>query len=103
MRWSRKQSTSRITARGRRTRPFNVTLQRELGEGIAPITLAPQDVTRVLLNLFSNGFYAARERQRTEAVTGFEPTVTVTTRVLDGAVEISVRDNGIGIPAETRD
>ena len=59
---------------------FNVTLQREFGEGIAPITLAPQDVTRVLLNLFSNGFYAARERQRTEATPGFEPTLKVSTR-----------------------
>jgi two-component system NtrC family sensor kinase len=82
---------------------FSVTLQREFGEGIAPITLAPQDVTRVLLNLFSNGFYAARERQRTEAMPGFEPIVTVSIRDLDGAVEIRVRDNGIGIPAEIRD
>jgi signal transduction histidine kinase len=82
---------------------FNVTLQRELGEGIAPITLAPQDVSRVLLNLFSNGFYAARERQRTEAAAGFEPTLKVSTRDLDGAVEIQVRDNGIGIPAEIKD
>jgi signal transduction histidine kinase len=82
---------------------FAVTLQRELSEGIAPITLAPQDVTRVLLNLFSNGFYAARERQRTEAAPSFEPTVRVSTRDVDGAVEIRVRDNGIGIPAEIKD
>jgi two-component system NtrC family sensor kinase len=82
---------------------FSVTLQRELGEGIAPITLAPQDVTRVLLNLFSNGFYAARERQRTEAIPGFAPTLTVSTRDLDGAVEIRVHDNGIGIPPEIKD
>jgi signal transduction histidine kinase len=82
---------------------FAVTLQREFGEGIAPITLAPQDVTRVLLNLFSNGFYAARERQRTEVTAGFEPTLKVSTHHLDGAVEIRVRDNGIGIPAEVKD
>jgi two-component system, NtrC family, sensor kinase len=82
---------------------FNVTLQREFGQGIGPITLAPQDVTRVLLNLFSNGFYAARERQRAAAVPGFEPTVTVSTRDLDGAVEFRVRDNGIGIPNEIKD
>jgi signal transduction histidine kinase len=82
---------------------FNVTLQRDFGVGIAPITLAPQDVTRVLLNLFSNGFYAARERQRTEAIPGFEPTVTVSTRDVDDAVEIRVRDNGIGIPSEIKD
>jgi len=81
---------------------FNVTLQREFGEGIAPITLAPQDVTRVLLNLFSNGFYAARERQRTEATLGFEPILAVSTRDVDGAVQIRVRDNGIGVPARSR-
>jgi signal transduction histidine kinase len=57
----------------------------------------------VLLNLFSNGFYAARERQRAAAVPGFEPTVTVSTRDVDDAVEIRVRDNGIGIPAEIKD
>jgi PAS domain S-box-containing protein len=82
---------------------FNVTLQRDFGEGIVPITLAPQDVTRVLLNLCSNGFYAARERQRTETMPGFEPTLKVSTRELDDAVEIRVRDNGVGIPPEIKD
>jgi signal transduction histidine kinase len=82
---------------------FNITLQRDFGEAIAPITLVPQDVTRVLLNLFSNGFYAARQRQGTEAMPDFEPTLKVTTREQDDAVEISVRDNGIGIPVEARD
>ena len=61
---------------------FRVTLQRDLGEGIAPITLVPQDITRVLLNLFSNGFYAARRRQSMEARTGFEPTLKVAIREL---------------------
>jgi signal transduction histidine kinase len=82
---------------------FNVTLQRDLGERIAPITLVPQDVTRVLLNLFSNGFYAARRRQSMETTPGFEPTLKVATRELGDAVEIRVRDNGIGIPTEIRD
>ena len=82
---------------------FNVGIERELGEGILPITLAPQDVTRVLLNLLSNGFYAARQRQRAETLPGFEPTLKVSTRELDGAVEIRVRDNGIGIPGEIKD
>jgi signal transduction histidine kinase len=81
---------------------FNVTLERDLADGIAPITLAPQDMTRVLLNLFSNGFYAARKRQAT-AGGNFSPTLRVTTRDLGDAVEIRVRDNGIGIPAEIRD
>jgi signal transduction histidine kinase len=81
---------------------FNVTLQRDVSEGIAPIMLAPQDITRVLLNLFSNGFYAACRRQSMET-TGFEPTLRVATRELGDAVEIRVRDNGIGIPEEVKD
>jgi GAF domain-containing protein/nitrogen-specific signal transduction histidine kinase len=82
---------------------FNVTLQRDLAAGMAPITLTPQDITRVLLNLFSNGFYAARSRQQIEKNPGFEPTLRVVTRELGDGVEIRVRDNGIGIPVEIRD
>jgi GAF domain-containing protein/nitrogen-specific signal transduction histidine kinase len=82
---------------------FNVVIKRELGEGISPITLAPQDVTRVLLNLLSNGFYAARERQRMEKMSNFEPALKVSTRELGDAVEIRVRDNGIGIPSDIKD
>jgi PAS domain S-box-containing protein len=86
-----------------RDQSFNITLQRDLDEGITPITLAPQDVTRVLLNLFANGFYAAHRRQSMEATSSFEPTLSVATRELGDAVEIRVRDNGIGIPGEVRD
>jgi signal transduction histidine kinase len=82
---------------------FNVALQREFGEGIEPIMLAPQDVTRVLLNLFSNGFYAVRNRQQIEGSPRFEPTLKIVTRELGDGVEIRVRDNGIGIPVEIRD
>jgi signal transduction histidine kinase len=82
---------------------FNVVLQRDFDEGITPIILVPQDVTRVLLNLFSNGFYAARRRQSMELTVGFEPTLKVTTRELGDAVEIRVRDNGIGIAEEIKD
>jgi PAS domain S-box-containing protein len=82
---------------------FNVVLQRDFDACIALITLVPQDVTRVLLNLFSNGFYAARRRQSMEATAGFEPTLKVATRELGDAVEIRVRDNGIGIAEEIKD
>ncbi len=82
---------------------FNITLRREFGDGIAPIDLVPQDVTRVLLNLFSNGFYAATRRALMQATPDYEPTLTVTTRDLGEAIEIRVHDNGIGIPAEVRD
>jgi signal transduction histidine kinase len=82
---------------------FNITLQRDFDEGITPITLVPQDITRVLLNLFGNGFYAARRRQSMEAMPDFEPTLKLSTRELGNAVEIRVRDNGIGIPEEVTD
>jgi signal transduction histidine kinase len=86
-----------------RDQGFNITLERDFAEGIAPVTLVPQDVTRVLLNLFSNGFYAAARRQSMEVTPGFEPTLSVATRQLGDVMEIRVRDNGIGIPEEVRD
>ena len=82
---------------------FNITLERDFGEGIPPIEVNPQDMTRVFLNLFSNGFYAAMKRARNGADAGFAPTLNVTTRDAGEAVEIRVRDNGIGIPADIRD
>jgi signal transduction histidine kinase len=82
---------------------FNITLERELDRTIAPIELAPQDITRVLLNLFSNGFYAADKRRRETSDPAFRPALKVTTRDLGNEVEIRVRDNGAGIPPEYRD
>jgi two-component system NtrC family sensor kinase len=82
---------------------FNVTLERDFGEGIAPIEVNPQDITRVFLNIFSNGFYAATRRARDGEDAGFEPTLKVTTRDAGEGVEIRVRDNGTGIPANIRD
>jgi signal transduction histidine kinase len=82
---------------------FNITLERDFADAMAPIELAPQDMTRVFLNLFSNGFYAATRRARTGAEAGLVPTLKVTTRDAGEAVEVRVRDNGIGIPADIRD
>ena len=82
---------------------FSITLERHLGEGIAPIELTPQDMTRVLLNLLSNGFYATKKRAHDGADTGFAPTVKVSTRDVGDAVEIRVRDNGTGIPTDIQD
>ena len=84
-------------------REFNVTLERAYADDIAPIDLVPQDITRVLLNLFGNGFYATNKRKRESDDPLFRPVLTVTTRDLGTAVEIRVRDNGIGIPPELRD
>jgi two-component system NtrC family sensor kinase len=82
---------------------FNITLERDLDRGIARIELVPQEVTRVFLNLFGNGFYAATKRSREATDAAFRPVLKVTTRDLDNEVEIRVRDNGIGIPPEFRD
>ena len=82
---------------------FNITLERDFGEGIAPIEVNPQDMTRVFLNFFSNGFYAATKRARNGGDARFVPTLKVTTRNAGEAVEIRVRDNGTGIPADIRD
>ena len=84
-------------------REFNVTLERAYADDIAPIDLVPQDITRVLLNLFGNGFYATNKRKRDSGDPMFRPVLTVTTRDLGTAVEIRVRDNGTGIPPEVRD
>jgi signal transduction histidine kinase len=77
-------------------------MERDLDPHLAPIALAPQEITRVFLNLFGNGFYAATKRARSTA-DGFRPVLTVTTRDLGEAVEVRVRDNGTGIPPEIKD
>src|SRR4029077_5155056 len=82
---------------------FNIMLERDFGAGIAPIEVNPQDITRVFLNIFSNGFYAATKRAREGGHAGFVPTLKVTTIDAGDAVEIRVRDNGTGTPADIRD
>jgi signal transduction histidine kinase len=82
---------------------FNITLEREFDRGLAPTELAPQEMTRVFLNLFGNGFYATAKRQRDGAASDFRPKLKVATRDLGDAVEVRVRDNGTGIAPEIRD
>jgi signal transduction histidine kinase len=82
---------------------FNITMERELDRSLAPIEVVPQDVTRVFLNLFGNGFYATSKRCNKAIEPNFKPSLKVTTRDLGEAVEIRVRDNGTGIPPELRD
>jgi signal transduction histidine kinase len=78
-------------------------LERDFARDVAPIELAPQEITRVCLNLFGNGFYAATKRQRDAAGPEFRPVLKVATRDLGEAVEVRIRDNGAGIPPEIRD
>jgi two-component system, NtrC family, sensor kinase len=79
---------------------FNITLERDFAPCLPPIEVVPQDIPRVLLNLFSNGFYAANRKSR---ASGRRPVLRVTTGDLGDRVEIRVRDNGTGIAPEFRD
>ena len=81
---------------------FKVSLELDLDRNLEPIEVVSQDVSRVLLNIISNGFYAVTRRGRKGDGT-YRPTLKVTTRELGEGVEVRVRDNGIGIPSENRD
>src|SRR5665811_282827 len=78
---------------------FNVTLKRDLDPDAGAADLYPQEITRALLNLITNGFYAATQRKSVEGET-FEPLLIAATKSLGKAVEIRIRDNGTGIPPE---
>jgi PAS domain S-box-containing protein len=81
---------------------FNITMEHDLEPNLGPIEVVPQDLMRVFLNLIGNGFYAANKRSR-ESDGSFRPVLKVTTREAGDAVEIRVRDNGVGIPREHRE
>ncbi len=69
----------------------------DFDDSLHNLNIVPQDIGRVLLNLFTNAFYAVNERKK-QKQEGYEPTVSVSTKKLNDKVEISVKDNGNGIP-----
>jgi GAF domain-containing protein len=81
---------------------FNVTLKRELDPAAGMVEAFPQEITRVLLNLISNGFYAVA-RRGSDNGTAFEPVLSASTRDRGEHVEIRIRDNGSGIPPEVKE
>jgi PAS domain S-box-containing protein len=81
---------------------FNITLEKALDPEAGEVDLFPQEITRVLLNLISNGFYAATKRRAQEASGTFEPTLSAATKSLGDRVEIRIRDNGTGIPPDVK-
>ena len=81
---------------------FNITLQRDLDPAAGMIDLYPQEITRVFLNLISNGFYAVTKRKESGGES-FEPTLSATTKSLSNKVEIRIRDNGTGIPLDVKE
>ena len=82
---------------------FNITLQRDFDADAGTIELFPQEITRAFLNLIANGVYAATRRKTEDKEPGFEPTLRATTKNLGTTVEIRIRDNGTGIPAEVQE
>jgi signal transduction histidine kinase len=81
---------------------FSVAFQRYFDPSVGMADVYPQEITRVLLNLISNGFYATTKR-RAEAGDGFEPILSARTKNLGDKVEIRIRDNGTGIPEEVKE
>ncbi|MBR1157343.1 GAF domain-containing protein, partial [Bradyrhizobium sp. JYMT SZCCT0428] len=81
---------------------FSIAFQRDLDPTVGMADVYPQEITRVLLNLISNGFYAATNR-KVEAGDVFEPMLSATTKNLGDKVEIRIRDNGTGIPDDVKE
>jgi GAF domain-containing protein len=82
---------------------FTITLELSFDPAVGEAGVFPQEITRVLLNLISNGFYAATKRQRQADSGDYEPTLLAATRNLGDRVEIRIRDNGTGIPPEVKE
>jgi GAF domain-containing protein len=82
---------------------FNISLEKSFDPAAGEVDVFPQDITRVLLNLISNGFYAATKRKAQADNDAYEPTLAASTRSLGDRVEISIRDNGTGIPPEVKE
>ncbi|HMI02067.1 MAG TPA: ATP-binding protein [Pedobacter sp.] len=81
---------------------FNADLVTHFEEGLAAVNMVPQDIGRVLLNLFNNAFYAVQKKQKL-GIEGYKPIVEVSTARKKDELEIKVKDNGTGIPDEIKD
>ena len=82
---------------------FNITMERFFDPTAGEADIFPQDITRVLLNLISNGFYAATKRSAETNGGDYEPTLVAATKNRGDCVEITIRDNGMGIPADVKE
>jgi len=81
---------------------FNATVKTDFDPSVEKIYVVPQDIGRVILNLINNAFYAVGEKMKQQSI-GYEPGVSLTTKKVNGKVEISVKDIGNGIPQEILD
>jgi len=81
---------------------FNATMKTDFDETIGSVNIIPQDIGRVLLNLYNNAFYAVTEKNK-QHTNGYEPAITVSTKKFNNKIEIRVADNGNGIPQNVLD
>jgi signal transduction histidine kinase len=84
---------------------FNANLKTDFDENIGTVNVIPQDIGRVLLNLINNAFYAVDEKNASARLAGqpYEPTVSISTKKINNHIEITVADNGNGIPQKVVD
>jgi GAF domain-containing protein len=81
---------------------FNITIEKEFAKNLNKISVIPQDISRVFLNIINNGFYEANKKKK--MTNGdFSPTLKVKTVDTNDSIEIHIKDNGDGIPLEVRD
>jgi signal transduction histidine kinase len=81
---------------------FNAEMKTDFDKSIGNINIIPQDIGRVLLNLYNNAFYAVTEKKKQQPE-GYEPVVSVSTKKINDKIEIRVKDNGNGIPQKVVD
>ncbi len=84
---------------------FNATLETDFDDSIGMVSVVPQDIGRVILNLITNAFYATNEKLTFRQAQGdkYEPTVTVSTKKFENSAKIKIKDNANGIPAKVLD
>lgn len=82
---------------------FNAELIMNFDSSLPKVNAIPQDIGRVLLNLFTNAFYAMQEKSKQSDLKGYKPILTLTTLQKDNFIEIRVQDNGTGIPDAIKD
>ena len=81
---------------------FNATLETNFDNSVGKINVVPQDIGRVLLNLFNNAFYAVNEKAK-QQTNVYEPEISVSTKKINNTIELTVKDNGNGIPQKIVD
>jgi ligand-binding sensor domain-containing protein/signal transduction histidine kinase len=85
-----------------KNKTFNAILQTDFDNDVGRIVVIPQNIGRVLLNVYNNAFYSMSEKAKLNRK-GYDPKISVTTKKLDGNIIITVRDNGTGIPEKIKD